>query len=112
MIWYQAEAIYKEAKKKVSYIPKRFQKFAKIQSEEAEKLNKHAPWDHAIELEEGTSPRFFPIYKIINKEVKALKEFVQEQLRKGYIRPLQSSAGYPVLFMPKKNGKLRTYIDY
>jgi len=33
-------------------------------------------------------------------------------LRLGRIRPLQLSAGYPVLFIPKKNGQLRLCIDY
>jgi len=45
-------------------------------------------------------------------ELVALKEFIQENLYKGYIRPLQLLAEYPVLFIPKKNGKLRIYIDY
>ena len=42
----------------------------------------------------------------------ALREFVKENLKKGYIRPLQLLIGYPVLFIPKKNGKLRIYINY
>jgi len=45
-------------------------------------------------------------------ELVALKEFIQENLYKGYIRPLQSLVGYLVLFIPKKNGKLRMCIDY
>ena len=42
----------------------------------------------------------------------ALREFIKENLRKGYIQPLQLLAGYSVLFIPKKNGKLRMYINY
>ena len=42
----------------------------------------------------------------------ALKEFIKENLRKGYIQPLQLLAKYLVLFIPKKNGKLRMYINY
>ena len=42
----------------------------------------------------------------------ALREFVKENLRKGYIQPLQLLAGYLVLFIPKKNRKLRMYINY
>ena len=42
-----------------------------------------------------------------------LKKFIKENLRKGYIKPLQSSVGYPVLFIPKKkNRKLKMYINY
>ena len=42
----------------------------------------------------------------------ALREFVKENLRKGYIQLLQLLAGYLVLFILKKNGKLRIYINY
>ena len=42
----------------------------------------------------------------------ALREFVKENLRKGYIQPLQLLVGYLVLFILKKNGKLRMYINY
>ena len=42
----------------------------------------------------------------------ALKEFVKENLRKGYIQPLQLLIGYLVLFILKKNRKLRIYINY
>ena len=42
----------------------------------------------------------------------ALREFIKENLRKGYIQLLQSLVGYPVLFIPKKNRKLRMCIDY
>ena len=41
-----------------------------------------------------------------------LKEFIKENLRKGYIQPLQLLVGYLVLFILKKNGKLRMYINY
>ena len=42
----------------------------------------------------------------------ALREFIKENLRKGYIQLLQLLIGYPVLFILKKNGKLRIYINY
>ena len=42
----------------------------------------------------------------------ALREFVKENLRKGYIQPLQLLVGYLVLFILKKNGKLKIYINY
>ena len=42
----------------------------------------------------------------------ALREFVKKNLRKGYIRLLQSLVRYLVLFIPKKNKKLRMCINY
>ena len=52
------------------------------------------------------------MYKLTKTEKQALKEFVRENLRLRKIRPLQLSIGYPVLFIPKKNGKLRLCINY
>jgi hypothetical protein len=42
----------------------------------------------------------------------ALRESIEENLKKEYIRPLQSLRKYLVLFILKKNGKLRIYINY
>ena len=42
----------------------------------------------------------------------ALREFVKEILKKGYIWLLQLLVRYLVLFIPKKNRKLRIYINY
>jgi len=58
------------------------------------------------------SLRFFLIYKLTKTEHQALKEFMQENLRLGQIRPSQLLAGYLILFIPKKNKKLRLYINY
>ena len=52
------------------------------------------------------------MYKLMEIKNIALQEFIKENLKKGYIQPLQSSVGYPVLFIPKKNGKLRICINY
>ena len=42
----------------------------------------------------------------------ALRKFVKENLKKGYIQPLQLLAGYLILFILKKNRKLRMRINY
>ena len=42
----------------------------------------------------------------------ALREFIKENLKKGYIQPLQLLVEYLVLFILKKNRKLRIYINY
>ena len=42
----------------------------------------------------------------------ALREFVKENLKKGYIQLLQLLVGYLVLFILKKNRKLKMCINY
>ncbi|KAF4476546.1 Transposon Tf2-9 polyprotein [Colletotrichum fructicola Nara gc5] len=44
--------------------------------------------------------------------MEALDQYLEENLKKGYIRPSTSPAGSPILFVPKKNGKLRLCVDY
>ena len=41
-----------------------------------------------------------------------MQEFIKDQLRKGYIRPLKSSQTLLVFFVLKKNGKKRIVQDY
>ena len=41
-----------------------------------------------------------------------VKEWINNSLKKGFIRLSQLSARSLVLFIPKKNRKLQLYIDY
>ena len=42
-------------------------------------------WDYKINLKLGTVLKFFLTYKLIKTENLALKEFIKENLKKGYI---------------------------
>ena len=79
---------------------------------ENEELPKHQPWDHEIPLVPGKTPMFGPLYQASGKELAAIKEFIDESLAKGSIRPSTSPASSPVLTVPKSNGKLRVCIDF
>jgi hypothetical protein len=46
------------------------------------------------------------------KELQALREYINENLKKEYIRPSSLPIRYPVLFVLKPNGKLRMCVDY
>ena len=41
--------------------------------------------DYKINLKFKTIPKFFLVYKLIKTKNLALKEFIKENLRKGYI---------------------------
>jgi hypothetical protein len=45
-------------------------------------------------------------------ELKALDEYLKDNLAKGFIRPSSSSAGAPILFVKKSDGSLRLCVDY
>jgi hypothetical protein len=68
--------------------------------------------DHHINLMDNSSPPFGPIYSLSEVEQLALREFLDENLSNHFIRPSQSSAGAPILFIKKKDGSLRLAIDY
>lgn len=45
-------------------------------------------------------------------ELKALEDYINEAFAKGWIRESKSPTGAPILFVPKKSGKLCLYVDY
>jgi len=86
--------------------------FADVFSESsAEQLPPHRPYDHRIEVT-GDLPPIGPIYSMSSAEQEELKGYIDEHLRKGFIRPSQSPIGSPVLFVKKKTGKVRLCVDY
>jgi hypothetical protein len=46
------------------------------------------------------------------RELVALKEFLKKNLAKGFIREFKSPAGALILFVLKKDGSLRLYVNY
>ena len=83
-----------------------------FKEEAYEKLPEHRDWDHEIPIEKGKKPTYGPIYALLETKLKALKEYLDENLKKRFIQPSTSPAGYPILFVPKKDGKLRLCVDY
>jgi hypothetical protein len=80
--------------------------------EQSELLPEHRKVDMKIDIIDGKTPPWGPIYPLAQPEMKALKNYIDDNLRKGYIRPSTSSAGAPIFFVKKKNGELRPVIDY
>ena len=95
-------------------IPKEYKRYASLFREEvtAKALPMHQPWDHEILPGNGKEPTFGPIYALSEKELGVLRDYIEENLKKGFIRESKSPAGYPILFAPKKDGKLRLCVDY
>ena len=63
-------------------------------------------------MKEGFVPKKGKVYPFSREEREKVREFVKEQLRKGYIRPLKSPQTAPVFFVGKKDGKKRMVQDY
>ena len=88
--------------------------FTKSQCKElADQLPPRRYIDHEIPLEFGKRPYFGPLYNLSQKELEVQKKYIEEQLIKGFIRPSQSSAASPMIFVNKKDtDELRPYVDY
>ena len=98
---------------KESDIPEEYHEFTKVFSkEEADKLPPHREYDHRIPVEEGKTPPFGPIYQLSPVELEVLKNYIDDHLRKGFIRHSQSPCAAPVLFAAKPDGGLRLCVDY
>ena len=69
-------------------------------------------WDHAIDMKEGFVPQKEKVYLLSREEREEVREFVKEQLRKGYIRPSKLPQMAPVFFVGKKDEKKRMVQDY
>ena len=78
-------------------IPPRYQKFARISSEEAsQQFPPHRPWDHAIELKKNASSTLnCKVYPTMAEEKVALQEWLDDQLQKGYITVSNSPYASP-----------------
>jgi len=69
-------------------------------------------WDHAINLKEDFVPKKERTYLMSRQEKEEIWEFVEEQLRKGYIRPSKLPQTSLVFFVGKKDEKKKMIQDY
>ena len=94
-------------------LPSEYKDYQEMFGEEAvATLPEHQEWDHEIPLEDRKKPTHSPIYTLSAKELEVLRDYLDKNLAKRFIRPSTSLARYSILFVPKKDGKLRLCIDY
>ena len=87
-------------------VPRRFWKWKKVFGKaESERMPVRKPWDHAIELKESFVPRKGKVYSLSRDEREKVQTFMEDQLRKSYIRPSKSSQMLAVHFVAKKDEK-------
>ena len=97
----------------IKIIPHEYHDFLHIFGEKlAAKLPKHRKFDHAIEILPGKEVPFGPVYLQSELQKEVLREYLDRMIGQGTIVPSKSPAGAPILFLPKKYGKLRLCVDY
>ncbi|KAH9244971.1 hypothetical protein BASA81_017577 [Batrachochytrium salamandrivorans] len=96
----------------VSVPPDILSSFSSLFSEDqAETLPPHRDFDCSIDLKPGSEPFHGKIYQLTREEDKVMQEWIQDNLRKGFIRNSSSPHGAPCFFVKQKD-KLRLCMDY
>jgi len=112
-IWNKEKEMAKLEVEARKLVPEKFHKWIKVfGKKQSEWMSTRKVWDHAIKMKEGFVPRKGKVYPLLREEREEVKEFVREQLRKGYIWPSKSPQMIPVFFVGKKDGKKRMVQDY
>jgi len=94
-------------------VPKRFLKWKKVfRKVKSERMLTRKIWDHVIDLKEMFKPQKRRIYLLSKNKREKVQKFIEDQLRKGYIRPSKSPQKSPVFFVGKKDGSKRIVMDY
>jgi len=79
---------------------------------ELERMLTRKTWDHVIDLKKMFKPQKGKIYPLSKNKKEEVQKFMEDQLRKGYIRPSKSSQMLLVFFVGKKDSSKRIVIDY
>ena len=112
-IWNEEEEAVKSEEEIKKLVLERFHKWIKVFGEkQSEKIPTIKVWDHAIDMKKGFVPRKRKVYLLSREEKEKVCNFINEQLRKEYIRSLKLPQTTPVFFIGKKNEKKRMVQDY
>ena len=111
--WEREEEVEADHRKIKEMVLKKFLRWKKVFGKvDSERMLTRKIWDHAIDLKETFKPQKGKIYPLSKNEREEVQNFINDQLRKGYIRPSKSPQMSPVFFVGKKDGSKRMVIDY
>ena len=69
-----------------SVLPGKYVDFSdRFEKRNVDQLPEHRPYDCLIDLEDGASPPFGPIYGLSEPELEALRVYIDENLARGFI---------------------------
>ena len=111
--WEREEEVEADHRKIEEMVLQRFLRWRKVFGKvELERMLTRKIWDHAIDLKEIFKPRKGRIYPLSRNKREEVQNFVEDQLRKRYIRPSKSPQTSPVFFVSKKDEGKRMLMDY
>jgi len=111
--WGQEEEIEVDHRKVEEMVPKWFHRWLKVFGKvESKKMPVRKIWDHAIDLNDNFKVSKTRVYPLSRNKKEKVQKFVNEHLKKGYIRPSKSPQTLPVFFVGKKNRGKHMVMDY
>ena len=95
-------------------VPKCYHDFLDIFSKKAsDKMSPHSKYDHKIELLERSKNHGQAAFCGMSKlQLKFIKKFLEEHLKKGFIKASRALCSSPILLAKKPGGGIRFCIDY
>jgi predicted aspartyl protease/transposase InsO family protein len=95
-------------------LPSEYAQYADVFSKAmSNQLPPHRSYDHKIILNEKLPNAFSPLYKQSTAELEATREYIMDNLNKGFITNSSSPFASPILFVKKSDSnKLRFCIDF
>jgi len=75
-------------------------------------LSEHKSWDHKILLLNDKQPKWMPLYSMSEDQLKKVRTYLDENLKRGFIKPSKSLTGYSILFISKKNDTKQLCVNY
>jgi hypothetical protein len=94
-------------------VPREYHNYLSVFKEmEAVGLPPHRRHDHHIPLLQGKIPPLEPLRALDEDQLRVLRDYLEENEKRGWIRQATSLAGAPIHFVKKKDGTLWLCIDY
>jgi len=94
-------------------LPKPYWQYKELfENEKVEMLAPRRTFDHAIDLKDGATPPWGPIYPMSAHQLEVRNKYLSKMLAEGKIVHSKSPAGAPILFVPKPDGRLRLCVNY
>ena len=90
-----------------------YHEFFKVLGKEMQTpLPQHGPQDIAIDLMPNTDPPSGKLYPMSQDKLALLRDYIEEMVMSGKIRPGKGTARSPIFFVKEKTGKMRLVVDY
>ncbi len=75
-------------------------------------LSEHKSWDHEISLLKDKQPWWMSLYSMSENQLKKVWNYLNENLKREFIKSLKSLTEYSILFILKKNDIKQLCVNY